>query len=42
MTPVITADLVMDSQSTQTDTLIVSYVKHGQLQMVHPPSNKTE
>ena len=40
-TPVITAAPAMDSQCTQTDTLTVSYVTHGQLQLVLQPSNTT-
>jgi len=33
---------LMDSQSTQTSTLIVSYATHGHQEMVHHPSNTTE
>jgi hypothetical protein len=41
-TPVQIVGPAMDSQSTQTNTLIVSYVTHGLQEMVHHPSNTTE
>ena len=42
MTLVPTVGPLMDSQSTQMSTLIVSYVTHGHQEMVHHPSNTTE